>query len=362
MASLKLDERKDIWLTFRDAEKERYKRIKRKIFSPGGCRPGTFMNIERDFCLSDENPVENLHVSVRVEAIKYFRDRRIPWHNGFPDGEGNPTGHPSNHLCCSQCACVNTLWPMTENPDLLASVFRPFFPELDEVLPFEADLPLPDRSIPYLAFEWTGTRNYLNETSWGLRGALSTSTDFAFRFRRFDGKIQMVLGEWKYTESYNRKLPPEGEINRTRLRIYRDAFERWKNGQSGHPPYYSFFVEPFYQLMRLSLLAHEMENARLNGEGEMNADIVTIVLVVPKANEEYKQSVTSPELAKYGRDVVEIWRSIAPPDRFVPIWTENLMSLIGKLAPDDLQPWRDYLMKRYGWWRESITEAQTRAA
>lgn len=34
------------------------------------------------------------------------------------------------------------------------------------------------------------------------RGANYTSADFAFRFRRNDDQIQLVLGEWKYTEEY----------------------------------------------------------------------------------------------------------------------------------------------------------------
>ncbi len=340
-------------MTFRDSEKKRYKRLKWKIFSPGGCRPGTFRDIERDFCLFDKNRRENLQRLVRDEAIEYFRKREIPWHNGFPDRNGNPARHPSNHLCCSQCACVNALWPMTYNPNLLASVFNPFFPELDQILPFDADLPLPDGNKPYLAFEWIGTKNYLKEISWGIRGALGTSTDFAFRFRRFDGKVQMVLGEWKYTESYSRKLPAQENISKTQLRIYQKAFDRWQNDHSGLPPYHTFFIEPFYQLMRLTLLAREMENAYLSGDGEMDSDIVSVAIVVPKANEEYRRSITSPELANYGRDVIAIWKKIATPERFVPIESEKLLTLINELAPKNLQPWSEYLIKRYGWWRKS---------
>ena len=69
----------------------------------------------------------------------------------------------------------------------------------------------------------------------------------------------MVLGEWKYTESYAAPLPPPEKINPTRLKVYQTAFDVWRVDQPDLPAYESFFVEPFYQLMRLTLLAREME-------------------------------------------------------------------------------------------------------
>lgn len=145
-------------MTFRDAEKARYETIKAELFSSVACSPGSYNGIPRPFCLADGHSAENLHESLREDAIVYFRDRRIPWHDGWADSEGRGGALPSNHLCCSQSACVNTLWPLVRRPQLLADVFRPFLPRLAKPLPFDADGSLSDGTVPFLAFEWIRTR------------------------------------------------------------------------------------------------------------------------------------------------------------------------------------------------------------
>ena len=335
-------------MTFRDTEKKRYETLKLNLFSPEACKPGTYRKIPRSFCLADDHSAENLYASFREEAITYFRERHITWHDGLPDRYGNGRGLPSNHLCCSQSACVNCLWPLTRQPDVLTQVFRPFFPALAEALPFEADEPLSDGTKPFLAFEWIGTQNYLGEVGNRSRGANATSADFAFRFRRYDGRIQLVLGEWKYTEYYPRKEP---NPNSTQLRVYRNAFDHWKTLRPELSDYRAFFVEPFYQLMRLTLLAQAMEQARLDGEGEMEADIVSVIVVVPKANRDYTERFTVPVFARYGRTVGSAWAYLAPADRFTSIAAESLLTVIEQVTPEPLHAWSDYLITRYGWWR-----------
>lgn len=331
--------------TFRDTEKQRYIALKAQLFSPVASMPGSYKGLLRDFCLADACAAENLHPALREQAIAYFRDRRIHWHDGIAD-------QPSNHLCCSQSACVNTLWPLTGEPELLAHVFRPFLPELAEPLPFNQDQPLPDGSTPFLAFEWIGTRNYLDEKSWGTRGANATSADFAFRFRRYDGRIQLVLGEWKYTEAYSARLAAAADLNITRLNAYRAAFTRWQARQPELPAYESFFAEPFYQLMRLTLLAQEMEQARESGDGELEADIVSMIHIAPQANRQFAASLTSPDLTRYGRSVSAIWAALAPPERFMSITTESLLTVIEQVAPEKHRQWANDLLRRYGWWRQ----------
>lgn len=97
------------------------------------------------------------------------------------------------------------------------------------------------RKTPWLAFEWIGTQNYLGEVGHRSRGANATSADFAFLFRRHDGLTQMVLGEWKYTEFYGKRVPAPEEINKTRLRVYCDAFERWSAVNPNLPAYHTFW-------------------------------------------------------------------------------------------------------------------------
>ena len=230
--------------TFRDREKARYVEIKAQLFSREACQPGLYRGRSRPFCLGNGYSVENLFPGFRKDAMAYFRRREITWHDGRPDFSGHKRAFPSNHLCCSQCACVNALWPLTERPDLLALVFRPFLPELAEPLPMDADGTLPSGAVPYIAFEWIGTQNYLGERGTRKRGANATSADFAFRYRRSDGRIQLVLGEWKYTEYYSRRPIAREKINPTRWETYREAFERWAQDAPKPPPYESFFVDP----------------------------------------------------------------------------------------------------------------------
>lgn len=342
-------------MSFRNDEKQRYRSILSRLFTPNGAQMlGTYMGKQRDFCLPDSCSRENLHQSVCTLAIDYFHNRRIAWHDGLDDAAGNKKALPSNHVCCSQSACVNSLAPMMLDPDLLAQVFRLFLPELREVLPFDDDNPLPSNQKPYLAFEWIGKpgSNYLGEVGNRQRRANATSADFAFRFRRYDGRIQLVLGEWKYTEEYlGRRLPLPGQVNRTQLRVYKRAFDRWCSCEPSLPPYESFFVEPFYQLMRLTLLAQEMEEAGKAGDGEMGATVVSVVHIAPAANRDFVEGFTSPVFRSLGREVTSAWAQIAPPHRFQPIRTESLLTAIEEVAMHKYPMWADWLLTRYGWWR-----------
>ena len=190
-------------MTFKDREKERYRKLKPKLFSPEAQPAGNYRGCPRFFCLADDYSSENLCKTIREPAIQYFNERNITWHDGLRKGQV-----PSNHLCCSQSCCINFLYPMANNSKLLASVFQHFYPELEKPLPIDEDLPLPNGSFSCVAFEWIGVRDYLGETKRKgperTRGANFTSADFIFRFRRRDGKIQIVIGEWKYTEAYRR--------------------------------------------------------------------------------------------------------------------------------------------------------------
>lgn len=226
-------------------------------------------------------------------------------------------------------------------------VFLKFFPELKEPMYFQENESLVNGRKLYLGFEYIGTKNYLGETNWGTRGANCTSVDFAFRFLRCDELVQLVLGEWKYTEEYRgRKLPEPERINTTRFQVYQRAFAKWKSCQPDLPPYEVFFVEPFYQLMRQTLLAQEMEKAR-----EMGVDIVSLIHISPEANREFALGFTSPRLAKYGRTVTDAWKNLAPKDRFIPISSESFLTVIGQVAGGTRKAWADWLLRRYCWWR-----------
>jgi len=331
-------------LTFRDREKEKYTNpeFKKALFSKDAQASGTYKGREYEFCLADPCSAENLHQSFRKEAIAYFRARGIQWH----DGKKSRT-LPSNHLCCSQSCCVNFLFPMHSNDRLLAAVFKAIYPEMRMPLPMvEGDVG-DDGGHPYLSFEWIGLRDYLGETERKpgrrTRGANYTSADFAFRFRRRDSRIQIVLGEWKYTEYYGRE---DKGTNQTRLDNYSKAFQRSPGvfTRKDEQLYRSLFFEPFYQLMRLQLLAQEMEASR-----EMGADLVTVLHIHPAANREFTKGVTSNYLAGRfpSQGVMDIWRQLVERTRFTAVSVEDLLHLITKARSLADPAWVEYLQTRY---------------
>jgi len=329
--------------TFRDREKERYGKLKPKLFSPEAQPAGHYRGQRYFFCLDDEHSSENLYAGIRKPAIQYFKERNITWHDGRKKRRV-----PSNHLCCSQSCCINFLYPMTISPKLLASVFQHFYPDLVEPLVIDEDLALPNGSFSYVAFEWIGVHDYLGETkrkgSERTRGANFTSADFIFRFRRKDGKIQIVLAEWKYTEDYPR-LDKGIEV---RKQNYHLAFNR-RGGtfkQRGQNLYNALFFDPFYQLMRLQLLAQEMELSR-----EMGADVVSVLHICPEANREFRDRITSPYLAEIFSDkgTLEIWKKLVSEDKFKSITTESFLDTIAQNVGPHEQEWAAYLKARYGW-------------
>ena len=338
-------------MSFRDREKERLLPLKAKLFSPKACSPGEYKGKTYDFCLQDDRSSENLHASIRDESIAYFEARGIPWHDG--KRANKPKDRPSNHLCCSQSACVNFWFPFSSRPKELAGVLRALGYDVADILPFELDRQPSDKTAPFVAFEWIGEKNYLGELTHGKvapdrgrqRGAGFTSLDFAIRFRDRSKRVQIVAGEWKYTEMY-----PEGRDMRVsgsgtdRLdRVYRQSLSRpgcqIRLGKPVAPE--ALFYDPFDQLMRQQLLATAMEKNH-----EMSADIVSLLHVAPKANAELMNRITSPALAGLGGDIHSVWAALVEKDRFRGVYVEDLLKVVAAQSPDG--KWAKDMQLRYG--------------
>ena len=331
-------------MTFRDREKKRLEPLKARLLTERACRPGVYRRARRPFCLHEDFAEENLHTGIRDAALAYFAERKIGWH----DGKGDL---PSNHLCCSQSCCVNFWFPFVQAPQQLAAVLRGLGYDVAEMLPFEADCPLADASHPYVAFEWIGQQNYLGELNHGkvapdkgrTRGAGFTSLDFCFRFRRSDGRIQIVAGEWKYTEYYPK------DVN---LRFSKRGTDRLNDIYGNHfglsgcqilkkAPVEALFFDPFDQLMRQQLLCSAMERHR-----EMGANIVSLLHVAPTANKELMNRVTSIQLTRFGSNLHDIWTALVTKERFKGVAVEDLLPLICTNA--QMPKTREYLELRHG--------------
>ena len=236
---------------------------------------------------------------------------------------------------------------MRSNDGLLAAVFKAIYPGMRTPLPMvEGDISIEDQH-PYLSFEWIGLRDYLGETlrkpGRRTRGANYTSADFAFRFLRADDRVQIVLGEWKYTEYYGHE---DKGTNQIRLDNYSEAFQRSPGvfTRKDEQLYRSLFFEPFYQLMRLQLLAQEME-----ANHEMGADLVTVLHIHPAANTEFTERVTSKYLSDRftGQGVMDTWKQLVDRTRFATVSVEHLLQLIVKARSMADPTWVRYLQTRY---------------
>jgi hypothetical protein len=83
----------------------------------------------------------------------------------------------------------------------------------------------------------------------------------------------------------------------------------------------------------------------------MEADIVSVVHVAPKANRDFATGFTSPSLARHGGTVTAAWSDLAPKGRFTAIPSESLLTAIEPAAGARYYAWTNWLLARYGWWR-----------
>ncbi len=165
-------------------------------------------------------------------------------------------------------------------------------------------------------------------------------------FERKDKKRQVVLIEWKYTESYNGNFIKYANTGTDRANIYRHLFDRadCPINKDILPNFDSLFYEPFYQLMRQQFLASEMEKAH-----ELGADIVSLLHIAPAHNTDFRK-VTSPELVKLGESATSIWEKLVKAERrFISVSTEQLFGNLSKKQLPEMKSWLEYIYARYAW-------------
>ena len=301
-----------------------------KVPAPYVGKDGTAGPTAYDFCLPAELADHNLLPKVREPALALFAELEIPWHAGTPAG-------PSNHLLSSQVQCVNALMPMVTDPSRIQRAFG-----AHEVLEIE-----PGR---FLTFEYIGPRDYFGEAPHGTRtrGAHCTSVDAAFLHRLPDGTTELVLVEWKYTESYRPRTPDPAKDAVRAQRYAASVADPDGPVLSDVLPFDLLLDEPLYQLVRQQLLAHALE---LDGV----ADRVRVVHVLPKDNAAYQESLQRPEQRALGATVSEVWQKLLRrPDRFTSMdhrvfWDPEVTSREYELRYSPLVAWdQAELLALYG--------------
>ena len=323
---------------FLEEEKKRYLEIKKNsdLFSVEAQADGIYKGKTHPFCLPIEYAEENLFPGIRDQVMEYFQAEEIKWHDGRE-------GKPSNHLCDSQVCCVNFLFPFAYYPQVLIELIKPLFPSAKRMLPLEA-------GNQFISMEWIGNQNYLGErepkSGKRTRGANITSADAAIRFENQDGQKQIVLIEWKYTESYSSTFLKYSKSGTDRTEIYKHLYLRddFPLDKERLPDFNALFYEPFYQLFRQQLLANEMEKAN-----EFGADIVSLLHIAPAANLEF-QRVTSPELRPLGETVIDVWNTLVrKSNRFHSTSADNFFGLFPISRYPEMEDWFRYITSRYSW-------------
>lgn len=326
---------------FLESEKPKQAQFKADapFFSEMARSAGIYKGKPRPFCVPLEYAEQNLVPEIRETALAHFAHHQIKWHDG-------QNGKPSNHLCDSQVCCVNFLFPFADKPDELAQVFRQLYPEIGQMLPVENGV----EGGMYVSFEWIGAENYLGEkisrNGRRTRGANFTSADAIVMFERKDKKRQIVLIEWKYTESYGGTPLKYAKSGTDRTAIYRHLFEQadCPINKDLLPDFEALFYEPFYQLMRQQFLAHEMEKAH-----ELGADIISLLHISPAHNGDFRR-VTSPELKMLGASPTKIWGKLVKTEgRFASVDSEKLFGGLKVHQLPGMQSWLEYIPARYPW-------------
>jgi hypothetical protein len=304
-------------------------------FSASARADGIYKNHPYPFCLPREVADENLYYEIRHPIMAYFARNKIKWHDG-------QDGKPSNHLCSSQVCCSNFLFPFFDKPAALATLLLPIYPEIHEMLPIEDG--------QYVAFEWIGQQNYLgermHENGKRMRGANYTSADAAVMFQVKGGQKQIVLIEWKYTESYTPTWLKYSASGTDRTKIYEHLYlaKDCPISKELLPDFDSLFYEPFYQFMREQFLAHEMEKAQ-----ELGADTVSLLHISPAHNGDFMR-ITSPDLRTMDSSATRVWgKLVKKTGRFVGEYTENIFGNFQVEQFPELKQWWQYINWRYDW-------------
>ena len=284
---------------------------------------------------------ENLYPWLRGEdgALKFFKERGIKWHRSHRSGDTPGGEGPTRNMASSQVACVNFLLPLREIPGALTAVARAIDNDVEDVEAIcHEDLESP------VEIEWIGLDRPLEEDGPRTRGANVTSVD-AFMIGRTSAARRAYLMEWKYTEEYQvGDDKGQGKSGETRRGRYDQLYRSDTSAFNGRVPMDELLYEPFYQIMRLRLLADRMVKDK-----ELGVSDAKVVVVVPEDNAAYRERITSPGLPDLGTVEEVVRATLKDPDRaFATISPEALIDAVERECGDSVSEWATYQRERYG--------------
>lgn len=310
-------------MSYLETQRQKAIRLRNEIFKDSG--RGVFKGIERDFVLKE--PKLNIWAGVREDVLAYFNRYQIP----FWDSGNMPTGH----LLSSQIACVNHLYFLRQRQDVATAILKGVDKDVRNAI--KLDNGMPDNG--FVDFEVIGAKNYLGERL-HTRGANSTSVDAVMLAEMQTRQRKLFFIEWKYVEQYkSQPSKAEGESGETRIKTYKTLLE------SSDCPFKpanieGLFTEPYYQLMRQTLLAKEMSKAK-----EYGASDYQHLHIIPMANKELKD-VNTAAGKLVGLNLQETWTNLLKsPDKYKVIDPKDFISPAS--VCNDVLTWIKYLEQRY---------------
>ena len=324
----------------------------RTILSQGAQSPTDEKGLRNPHLLALGYEIENLYPTLREpkEALAFFQERDIKWWRSSRSGDRSAKdGYdgPTRNLASSQIACVNFLLPLSGTPRGLVEFLRCIDDDVEDVI---AIVDKGGRSSQ-VEFEWVGWCEPL-EGGPINRGAYQTSIDALLVAQIPDGH-RAYLCEWKYCEEY--PSPDDkgrGRSGDTRRARYQHLYRQPGSSFNQTVPLDDFFFEPFYQIMRLHLLADRMLT---NGVApDLPIDEVRVVVVCPAANVDYRTVVkTTPLAHRFPQfDTVEdvVRATLSDGRLFSAVATEEIIAKLRRsvIAPD-IERWLEYHSARYGW-------------
>ena len=318
-------------------------RKRQAAFREGLTAPSDAIGRRHDYLLALGHEEENLYPSLRGEngALQYFADRGIKWWQARRSGDASDGKRPTRNMASSQIACVNFLLPLVEFPGALTAVLQ----AIDDDVTGVVDIKHQGTPSP-VELEWIGLDHALEGPSVKSRGANSTSVD-AFMVAETPGGRRAYLMEWKYVEEYRTEDKGEGQSGETRRRRYARLYEKSRSF-NGKVLFDAWLFEPFYQILRLRLLADRMVRNR-----ELGVSEAKVVVVVPDGNRTYRERVTSPSLAmafpnRTVSGIVE--ETVVHRDReYASVSQSNLADVVRSRCGNDWPAWGTYHRNRYGW-------------
>ncbi len=315
-------------------------------------RPADDKGIRNPHLIAVGHEIENLYPTIRGadSALTFFRERNIKWWRSSRSGDrSSKDGYdgPTRNLASSQIACVNFLLPLAQIPGALSTFLHCIDDDVQDV----ASIIDQGGRSSQVEFEWVGWDKPL-EGGPITRGANQTSIDALVVARVPRGHRAYPL-EWKYCEEYlhpdDKGLGRSGDTRRSR---YQHLYRQSESSFNQTVPLDDFFFEPFYQIMRLRLLADRMVASGVTPT--LHVDEARVVVVCPEANLDYRNVVRTIPLGQrfLEHDTVEyvVRATLVDPASFAVVSQDEIIRKLRRNTVGlDLKNWLEYHRERYGW-------------